>query len=375
MLQKLILFTCIIEFAIISRVFDLVSKSKTEFILYDCYVQMNGVDFIMQNKSDSSIRDKKNILIGVIAGLVVITIIIVLCLRGCDSEISGSPTPSSVASAETSTPTATDLISDTTLEPTATLEATATLEQPTATLEATSTPTTVVTATVKPTVTVKPTQKPTPVPTPTPTATISVNVPPLSTKIGDVVKFGKYEQDNDVSNGKEDIEWIVLAKENNRILVISKYSLDCQKYNTSYVDVTWETCSLRSWLNNDFISSAFSSAEISKIPTVTVTADENPNYSSDAGNDTQDKVFLLSLPEVKEYFTSSNERICYPTKYAIEQGAKTNLNQSWWWLRSAGSVQNSAAYIDYEGDIYYGGRGVNSDSVSVRPVLWIDLNP
>ena len=142
--------------------------------MYDCYVQMNGVDFIMQNKSDSSIRDKKNILIGVIAGLVVITIIIVLCLRGCDSEISGSPTPSSVASAETSTPTATDLISDTTLEPTATLEATATLEQPTATLEATSTPTTVVTATVKPTVTVKPTQKPTPVPTPTPTATISV---------------------------------------------------------------------------------------------------------------------------------------------------------------------------------------------------------
>ena len=375
MLQKLILFTCIIEFAIISRVFDLVSKSKTEFILYDCYVQMNGVDFIMQNKSDSSIRDKKNILIGVIAGLVVITIIIVLCLRGCDSEISGSPTPSSVASAETSTPTATDLISDTTLEPTATLEATATLEQPTATLEATSTPTTVVTATVKPTVTVKPTQKPTPVPTPTPTATISVNVPPLSTQVGDVVKFGKYEQDNDVSNGKEDIEWIVLAKENNRILVISKYSLDCQKYNTSYVDVTWETCSLRSWLNNDFISSAFSSAEISKIPTVTVTADENPNYSSDAGNDTQDKVFLLSLPEVKEYFTSSNERICYPTKYAIEQGAKTNLNQSWWWLRSAGSIQNSAAYIDYEGDIYYGGRRVDSDSVSVRPVLWIDLNP
>ena len=353
--------------------------------MYDCYVQMNGVDFIMQNKSDSSIRDKKNILalIGVIAGLVVITIIIVLCLRGCDSEISGSPTPSSVASAETSTPTATDLISDTTLEPIVTLEATATLEQPTATLEATSTPTTVVTATVKPTVTatvkptvtVKPTQKPTPVPTPTPTATISVNVPPLSTQVGDVVKFGKYEQDNDASNGKEDIEWIVLAKENNRILVISKYSLDCQKYNTSYVDVTWEICSLRSWLNNDFISSAFSSAEISKIPTVTVTADENPNYSSDAGNDTQDKVFLLSLPEVKEYFTSSNERICYPTKYAIEQGAKTNLNQSWWWLRSAGSVQNCAAYIDYEGDIYYGGRRVDSDSVSVRPVLWIDLNP
>ena len=336
---------------------------------------MNGVDFIMQNKSQSNMKNKKKIfaLLGVIAAIIAIAIIIILCLRGCNSKNNSSSTPSSVSSNESELPKSTATANNTeTPTPTSTLEPTAT-----ATTVATPTAKPTETATVKPTVTVKPTQQPTPTPTPTltptPTPTIAVNVPPLSTQVGEVVKYGKYEQDNDTTNGKEDIEWIVLAKENNRILVTSKYSLDCQKYNSSHIDVTWETCTLRSWLNNDFINNAFSSAEISKIPTVTVTAEKNPNYNSDAGNDTQDKVFLLSLPEVNEYFTSSNERICFPTKYAIEQGAKTNSNQSWWWLRSAGSAQNSAAYIDYEGDIYYGGRGVNGDTVSVRPVLWIDL--
>ena len=66
-------------------------------------------------------------------------------------------------------------------------------------------------------------------------------------EVGDIVYFGAYEQDNNTSNGKEDIEWIVLAKENGKVLVISKYALDCQEYNSTYTDVTWEACSLRTW--------------------------------------------------------------------------------------------------------------------------------
>ena len=64
-------------------------------------------------------------------------------------------------------------------------------------------------------------------------------------EIGSYVFFGSYEQDNDTSNGKEDIEWIVLAKEGNKALVISKYALDCKQYHPSMSDITWETCSLR----------------------------------------------------------------------------------------------------------------------------------
>ena len=73
-------------------------------------------------------------------------------------------------------------------------------------------------------------------------------------KVGHYVSFGKYEQDNNTSNGKEKIEWLVLEVKDGKALVISKYALDCKPYNTSSTNVTWETCSLRNWLNNDFIN-------------------------------------------------------------------------------------------------------------------------
>ena len=80
-------------------------------------------------------------------------------------------------------------------------------------------------------------------------------------QVGCKVYFGAYEQDNNTSNGKEDIAWLVLAKENNRILVISDKALDCQPYNYLMVNITWETCSLRQWLNDTFFNMAFSSVE------------------------------------------------------------------------------------------------------------------
>lgn len=85
-----------------------------------------------------------------------------------------------------------------------------------------------------------------------------------SVNVGDTYRFGSYEQDNNKSNGQEDIEWLVLAKEGTKILVISKEALDCKPY--SYTNVTWETCTLRKWLNNDFINAAFSADERTMIP-------------------------------------------------------------------------------------------------------------
>ena len=134
---------------------------------------------------------------------------------------------------------------------------------------------------------------------------------------GKYVTFGSYEQDNNTANGKEDIEWLVLARDGDKALLISKYALDCQQYNTSYTDVTWESCSLRTWLNGTFLNAAFSSDEAAMIATTTVTADKNPEYSTSAGNNTQDQVFLLSITEVEKYFSSDNDRKCVPTAYAI----------------------------------------------------------
>ena len=196
-----------------------------------------------------------------------------------------------------------------------------------------------------------------------------------SVNVGDTYRFGSYEQDNNKSNGQEDIEWLVLAKEGTKILVISKYALDCKQYNTNYTDVTWEACTLRRWLNNDFINAAFSADERTMIPTVTVSADKNPDYSTNPGNATQDQVFLLGITEVNKYFSSDSARQCEPTDFAVANGAwESDSGNCWWWLRSPGCTQNRAAYVNTAGDVDEYGGNVTLDLGAVRPALWIDLN-
>lgn len=194
-------------------------------------------------------------------------------------------------------------------------------------------------------------------------------------KPGDTVFFGAYEQDNNTSNGKEDIAWLVLEVKDGKALVVSKYALDCKQYNTSSTNVTWETCTLRKWLNNDFINAAFSSYEKAMIPTVTVSADKNPGYSANPGNATQDQVFLLSITEANKYFNSNGARQCEPTDYAVANGAweSDSGNFCWWWLRSPGVTQYSAAYVFSGGGVTESGDGVDIGTSAVRPAMWISL--
>jgi hypothetical protein len=206
-----------------------------------------------------------------------------------------------------------------------------------------------------------------------------------SVSVGDIIEFGAYEQDNDASNGKEDIEWQVLAKEDNKILVISKYALDAQPYNTEFENVTWETCTLRAWLNETFLDEAFSKAEKSMIQTTEVSADENPYYSNDPGNATKDKIFLLSIDEANKYFASNKSRRCVPTAYAIAKDAMTSDHYKvdgeatcCWWLRSLGINPGLAAFVSGEGSVDYFGDGVHGyddsvDNICVCPAMWIDL--
>ena len=193
-------------------------------------------------------------------------------------------------------------------------------------------------------------------------------------KVGDIVYFGTYEQDNDTSNGKENIEWLVLAKENNRILVISDKALDCQPYNTSLSDVTWENCTLRKWLNDDFVNVAFDAEERKMIPSVIVSAYKNPIYDTNSKNATNDRVFLLSIVEAEKYFTSDEARKCMPTEYAMANGdALGGEAINWWWLRSPGDYQFFAANVYSDGSVDEDGNGVNYD-LAVRPAMWITID-
>jgi hypothetical protein len=193
-------------------------------------------------------------------------------------------------------------------------------------------------------------------------------------QVGDYIMFGTYEQDNNTSNGSEEIEWLVLDVQDGKALVISKYALDCKPYNFEDKAVVWETCTLRKWLNEDFINTSFSVDEKSMIPTVTVNADENTEYNTVSGNDTQDKVFLLSIDEARGYFGSDSDRLCEFTDYAyakLNYGSKDNC---WCWLRSPGGYQYYAAVVGSSGGVSGMGYIVSNEYTAVRPAMWISID-
>lgn len=205
--------------------------------------------------------------------------------------------------------------------------------------------------------------------------------------VGNYVTFGEYPQTT-AGEDMTPIEWLVLARDGNKALLISRYGLDAQPYNTDHTSVTWETCTLRTWLNVTFYNKAFSSDEQAAILTTSVDNGKNQGYSkwsTSGGNNTEDKVFLLSYAEANKYFgvtydniSNTKSRVA-PTAYAIAQGAwasssnKTadSTDAEWWWLRSPGFYQSSAAYVLGYG--LFRGDDVIRVSGSVRPALWVNL--
>ena len=190
--------------------------------------------------------------------------------------------------------------------------------------------------------------------------------------IGDSVLWGSYEQDDNALNGKEEIEWIVLDKTDGKILVISNYILDCHPFNDTLAEVTWENCTLRKWLNNDFLNAAFTSAELKIIPTVQLSVNNDAEEDLLDGNVTQDKVFLLSATERDKYFqTKANTQ---PTEYAISNGAYYEANKSpitHWWTRTINTAYGRWGVC--EGGAYGAGLNVNVKKGCVRPAMWIEL--
>ena len=191
---------------------------------------------------------------------------------------------------------------------------------------------------------------------------------------GDTVFFGEYEQDYDTSNGKENIEWLVLDKKDDKVLLISKHVLVDKRFGRT--DDTWETSTLRRWLNDDFINDTFSPEEQSQLQITNVSADKNPKFDVDSGNATTDKVFLLSVAEVEKYFISDKARI------ADSHSAVSNEYYSdRWWLRTSGVSRDTYGKTYYRyGAVCIGNTGVVSyggdpaDNINgVRPAMWISI--
>ena len=209
-------------------------------------------------------------------------------------------------------------------------------------------------------------------------------------KIGDTVTFGTYEQDNEKSNGAEDIEWYVLDRKGDEVLLFSKYCLDSKRYNEKEESVTWENCTLREWLNDEFYDEAFSRTEQSYIKLSSLTNEDDSSNGIEGGAETKDKVFLLSINEVKQYYSYTDLGYflyCYDSCFLTEatEYAKTKGNKgaTHWWLRSPGTMDITVAHVqnvvnrgtDPFGAVELMGNYNFIDGYYIRPAVWLDLNP
>ena len=207
----------------------------------------------------------------------------------------------------------------------------------------------------------------------------------------------------------EPIKWRVLNRNGNDALLLADIALDDQEYNINYEDVTWETSSMRSWLNGygasmnkskidyskkNFINSAFTSMQRNAIEITSAVNNDNIDYGTAGGNNTSDKVFLLSESEVyhtdtaagygfaKDRSTYDDARISRCSTYAYAMGTwryydtegLTKFNGSiQWWLRSPGDRSYFAAEVDGNGWVYGRGNYVYRDDDGVRPALHLNL--
>lgn len=177
------------------------------------------------------------------------------------------------------------------------------------------------------------------------------------------------------------ITWIMLKKKEGKALLLSEKVLDVIPYNKELEKTTWEQCTLRTWLNNDFLDETLGN-EKNKVCMTKVAADANPKYDTDPGNDTEDKIFCLSINEVNEFFSEDEDRVAIPTEYAKGKvsavGMKYFLDESSgggrWWLRSPGRDGRYAADVVGSGWVDADGRAVPYDAVGIRPALWLNLD-
>lgn len=193
---------------------------------------------------------------------------------------------------------------------------------------------------------------------------------------GASIIFGSYEQDNDLSNGAEPIEWRILKHEDGKLLLISRYGLDAKVYNETDGDTWWNSCTLRSWLNGDFYNTAFNETERGAIQLNTTETEDNLQAApaTSGGYSISDFVFLLSGEEYTGYINF--DRRTEITEYARSQGATVDTDgYARAWLRSPGGTQNAAQVVKPDGVVDPLGDYNYIVANAVRPAIWVTVTP
>ncbi len=213
----------------------------------------------------------------------------------------------------------------------------------------------------------------------------------------DNIYFGTYQQSSDGNGGynTDPIKWRVLENADGQLFLVSDQNLDVFQYHTDNESVTWEESTMRSWLNgygasentggdsgtdytsDNFIGAAFSEKEQKAIAGTTVVNDDNPNHYTDGGNNTTDKIFLLSIAEASNssYFADDASRKSTNTAYVASYSGMFGASKTdYWWLRSPGEDDDYAAYVYSGGRVNSDGYSVDYTTNAVRPAFHLDLN-
>ena len=209
---------------------------------------------------------------------------------------------------------------------------------------------------------------------------------------GEHIMYGSYQG--------EAIEWRVLDKKGDEVLLLSEYGLDAQPFDTSGKErVLWKDSTIRKWLNNDFYNSAFSEKEKQYI--VLSSSEGFEEYNEPAyltskkpyghlERETDDKLFFLSYTELVAYFAedpyggyysdhySHSEILCYPTEYA-----KQNLKPLYksdacnWWLcnpqfdTGEGDLLSKQVEMVSSFGEWETAPMMNTRRNAVRPAMWV----
>lgn len=216
-----------------------------------------------------------------------------------------------------------------------------------------------------------------------------------SIEVGNIISLGKYEQDSNLENGAEPIEWQVLDVQNGKALLISKFALESKQYHEIpdeglyKMSTTWEECSLREWLNNDFLNNSFYEFEKELVLKTDVTVDEYPD-GYHIYNTSADNVFILSFDEIKTYLPGPEDRKLIATEYLKEKGIRMSKEGFVEWVTLdvghyegnyiAVNVGTDKGYIPYKGVYAITAYGLPLIDVkpfntyfAVRPAMWIDF--
>lgn len=201
------------------------------------------------------------------------------------------------------------------------------------------------------------------------------------------------------------VRWRVLALEGEKALLLADRLLDCMPFHAASGPVTWETSTLRSWLNGygpeenaahadyrgaGFPDMAFTPSERAAILPSPVENAPNASYQTDCGPDTEDRVFLLSNAEVfaspaaarygfyqgdgkddpAKRFRSTLYAKCRGAWWSPVNGYRGN---SFWFMRTNGYNPESVTYICDFGYIYQRGTVCTCGDAGILPALWVDL--